>query len=157
MGIIWDLLYCIHQCGWNISLQVLLHLFKAKHMVVCVCVFMWICRNCKAIVWMRVRRERSDQDQHKFLPNTLLSLLEPCLAVILKKSELRTDGGGSPRLLFFSCFSLFLWYFSSFFCVRVRRLLLFCGMDNINKRDSRERQKKYTTYITLCYEQNINL
>lgn len=66
MGIVRDLLYCIHQCGWNISLQVLLRLFKAKHMVVCVCVLMWICRNCKAIVWLRVRRERSDQDQHKF-------------------------------------------------------------------------------------------
>lgn len=92
----------------------------------------------------------------RVLPNTLLSLLEPCLAVILKKSELRTDGGGSPRL-FFSVFSLFLWYFSSFFCVRVLQLRLFCGMDNIDKRDSRERQKKYTTYITLCYEQNINL
>lgn len=115
MGIIWDLLYCIHQCGWNISLQVLLLLFKAKHMVVCVCVLMWICRNCKAIVWMRVRRERSDQDQHKFLPNTLLSLLEPCLAVILKKSELRTDGGGSPRLIFFPVFLYFFDIFLHFF------------------------------------------
>lgn len=54
-----------------------------------------------------------------FLPNTLSSLLEPRLAVILKKSELRTDGGGSPRLqrFFFSCFSLFLWYFSFIFFV----------------------------------------
>lgn len=111
---------------------------------------------------MNVWRKRSDQDQDKFfLLNTLLSLLEPCLAVILKKSELRTDGG-SPRL-FFPCFSLFLWYFSSFF-VRALWLLLFCGMDNINKRDSRERKKKKEIYnlyytvlwtkyksITLCY------
>lgn len=60
---------------------------------------------------MQVRNERSDQEQHKFLPNTLLSLLEPCLAVILKKSELRTDGGGSPRLLFL----FFLHFFDIFF------------------------------------------
>lgn len=56
-----------------------------------------------------------------FLPNTLSSLLEPCLAVILKKSELRTDGGGSPRLqCFFS--PVFLYFFDIFllfFCVRV--------------------------------------
>lgn len=96
-----------------------------------------------------------------FLPNTLSSLLEPCLAVILKKSELRTDGGGSPRLQCFCFFfPVFLYFFDTFllfFCVRALRLQLFCGMNNINKRDSRERQKKYTTYITLCYEQNINL
>lgn len=73
-----------------------------------------------------------------------------------KKSELRTDGGGSPRLFFFLFFFISLIFFLVFF-VRVRRLLLFCGMNNINKRDSRERKKKYTTYITLCYEQNINL
>lgn len=98
----------------------------------------------------------------RVLLNTLLSLLEPCLAVILKKSELRTDGGGSPQLFFsFFCFSLFLWYFSSFFCESTATL--FCGMDNINKRDSRERKKKeiynlyytvlWTKYksITLCY------
>lgn len=61
---------------------------------------------------------------------------------------------------FFFFFPVFLYFFDiflHFFCVRVLRLLLFCGMDNINKRDSRERKKKYTTYITLCYEQNINL
>lgn len=57
----------------------------------------------------------------------------------------------SPVFLYF--FDIFL----QFFFVGVLRLLLFCGMDNINKRDSREREKKYTTYITLCYEQNINL
>lgn len=58
---------------------------------------------------------------------------------------------------FFLFFFISLIFFFIFLCVRVLRLLLFCGMDNINKRDSRERQKKYTTYITLCYEQNINL
>lgn len=61
---------------------------------------------------------------------------------------------------FFFFFPIFLHFFDiflHFFCVRVLQLQLFCGMDNINKRDSRERQKKYTTYITLCYEQNINL
>lgn len=46
----------------------------------------------------------------RVLPNTLLSLLEPCLAVILKKSELRTDGGGSPRLFFL----FFLYFFDIF-------------------------------------------
>lgn len=103
--------------------------------------------------------EEVTRSSTSFLPNTLSSLLEPCLAVILKKSELRTDGGGSPRLqpFFFFFFFISLIFFFYFFCVRAQRLQLFCGMNNINKRDSRERQKKYTTYITLCYEQNINL
>lgn len=88
----------------------------------------------------------------------MLSLLEPCLAVILKKSELRTDGGGSPRLVFF-LLPVFLYFFDIFlhFFVRVLRLLLFRGMDNINKETVGREEKKYTTYITLCYEQNINL
>lgn len=151
------------------------HYYYFKKLSVCSCVYAVVCSlhytlkkrgesgsvhlyvgvgNRKA-VWMCGGKEVT-RTRTSFLLNTLLSLLEPCLAVILKKSELRTDGG-SPRL-FFPCFSLFLWYFSSFF-VRALWLLLFCGMDNINKRDSRERKKKkkYTTYITLCYEQNINL
>lgn len=56
---------------------------------------------------MHVWKKEVTRTSTSFLPNTLLSLLEPCLAVILKKSELRTDGGGSPRL-FFPGFSLFL-------------------------------------------------
>lgn len=63
--------------------------------------------------------------------------------------------GGSPRLffVFFSPFPFFfisLIFFFIFLCVRVLRLLLFCGMDNINKRDSRERKKEiYNLYYTV--------
>lgn len=157
------------------------HYYYFKKLSVCSCVYAVVCSlhytlkkrgesgsvhlyvgvgNRKA-VWMCGGKEVTRTRTSFFLLNTLLSLLEPCLAVILKKSELRTDGG-SPRL-FFPCFSLFLWYFSSFF-VRALWLLLFCGMDNINKRDSRERKKKKEIYnlyytvlwtkyksITLCY------
>ena len=73
-----------------------------------------------------------------------------------KKSELRTDGGGSPRLFFF--FHVFLYFFDIFF-LRVLQLWHFCGMyiTSIKETVGREKKKKYTTYITLCYEQNINL
>lgn len=152
--------FIVHTSVWVEYISVsfcIFFIFKEKHMVVCACVLMWICPNCNAIVWMCVQGERKWPGPALFfILNTLLSLLEPCLAVILKKVNLEQMVVAAHGLFFF-CFSLFLWYFSSFFCVRVQRLLLFCGMDNINERDSRERQKKYTTYITLCYEQNINL
>lgn len=63
--------------------------------------------------------EEVTRSSTSFLPNTLSSLLEPCLAVILKKVNLEqmVVAAHGFNLFFFPCFSLFLWYFSSIFFV----------------------------------------
>lgn len=78
--------------------------------------------NCNAIVRMHVWNQRSDQEQHEFffffffLPNTLSSLLEPCLAVILKKVNLEqmvvaAHGFNVFFFLFFFISLIFFFYF----------------------------------------------
>lgn len=122
------------------------------------CIFVCSCEyvcNCKAIVWMHVWKKEVTRTSTSFTEHIAVFIRALSGSNTEKKVNLEQMVVAAHG--FFFCFSLFLWYFSSFFCVRVLRLLLFCGMDNINKRDNRERQKKYTTYITLCYEQNINL
>lgn len=100
--------------------------------------------------------ERSDQDQHKFFTEHIAVFIRALSGSNTEKKvnleQMVVAAHGFFFLVFLYFFDIFLHFF-----VRVLRLLLFCGMDNINKRDSRERKKKYTTYITLCYEQNINL
>lgn len=85
-----------------------------------------------------------------FLLNTLLSLLEPCLAVILKKSELRTDGG-SPRLFFPLFFFISLIFFFFFCASAVTLAFSVAWITSIKETVGRGRKKKeiYNLYYTV--------
>lgn len=125
----------------------------------CICVCLCECVGTVKPLCERVHGGKKWPGPAEVLPNTLLSLLEPCLAVILKKSELRTDGGGSPQLFFLFFFIslifffIFLWeYCDSCFSV--------AWITSIKETEG-EKKEIYNLYytvlwtkyksITLCY------
>lgn len=89
--------------------------FQKHHTAVYICMFMWICWNCKAIVWMYVLKKEVTRTSTSFTEHIAVFIRALSGSNTEKKVNLEQMVVAAHGFFFFSCFSLFLWYFSSFF------------------------------------------
>ena len=123
----------------------------------CCCLrFCWCVRSCRSVHGKGVSRRRRALREH------IAVFIRAVSGGNTEKVNLEQTGSdGCPIAAFF--FVFFLRYFFDIFRIFFQSLdscfsvAWITSIKETKEERERERKKKYTTYITLCYEQNINL